>query len=285
MKRYKRLVVLSDIQSPFHLPQALALAIEYIKRFKPDLLILNGDIVDFYTLSTFKKIGRGPNSLIEEIITTNNEVLDPILAACPPKCKKVWVAGNHEHRLKASIAVNVKFLENFPGLNIEECFRMKERGIRYIDSQSGNGIFWITQHLVAMHGIYTSVHAAKKYTDSLDASVIYGHCHKEQYWRDTKALGGKSKIAIGAGCLCQDPEDFNSLARYDRGFVAGWFDPDSGIFEVQHKRIAGPDNTILFSDYGPLKARKTKKGWTVDGELRDIDTLVSTPRGQRLSSR
>src|SRR5882757_5724027 len=138
-KTQKRLVVLSDIQSPFHLPQAMALALEYIKRFKPELLVLNGDIVDFYTASSFQKIGRGPNKLIEEIITTNKEILDPLMAAIPKGCRVVWTAGNHEHRLKASIAVNMKFLENFPGLNIEDCFRMKERGIQYIDSDSGNG--------------------------------------------------------------------------------------------------------------------------------------------------
>jgi UDP-2,3-diacylglucosamine pyrophosphatase LpxH len=275
MSRYKRLVVISDVQAPFHLPQAIALVIEYIKRFKPDILVLNGDIVDFYSASQFKKVGRGPQRLADEIAITKAEVLDPIMKVLPAGCKIVWTAGNHEHRLKASIAINAKFLEEFPGATIQEAFEMKERGIQYMDSESGNGVYNVTPHLVAMHGIYTTVYAARKYCEAVGKSVIYGHTHKEQYWRDTKALGGSSTIAIGGGCLCEDPTQFNSLARYDRGFIAGWVDTQSGMFDIGHRRIAGPNNTILFSDYGLLQARKTQKGWIVEETSEQAVAVVS----------
>lgn len=279
--RYKRLMVVSDIQAPFHLPQCIALVIAYIEKFKPDMLILNGDIVDFYSASEFKKIGRGPSRLADEIAITDAEVIEPILKAVPKGCQVIWTAGNHEFRLKRGIATFAKWLEDFPGTTIQEAFRMKERGIRYVDSNSANGIFWITKNLVAMHGTYTTVYSARKYAESISKSVIFGHIHKEQYWRDTKALTGESHIAIGSGCLCQDPDDFNSLARYDRGFIAGWFDTKSGMFDIGHRRIAGPDNTILFSDYGLLKARKIGRKWVVDGAVEESDAVVSSPKGQR----
>lgn len=283
MSRYKRLVVLSDIQSPFHLPQCIALCIEYIKRFKPDLLVLNGDIVDFYTASDFNKVGRGPARMAEEIKITQAEVLEPILAALPKGCQVVWTAGNHEFRLKRAIALHAPWLKDFPGLTIEEAFEMKKLGIRYVDSNNANGIFWITPHLVAMHGTFTTMYAARKYCETIGKSVIYGHTHKEQYWRDTKALTGQSTIAIGAGCLCKDPDEFNSLARYDRGFIAGWYDSQSGMFDIGHRRIAGPNNTILFSDYGLLKARKVSGKWVVDGAVEESDTVVPAAKGQHQS--
>ena len=283
MSRYKRLVVISDVQAPFHLPQAIALVVEYIRRFKPDILILNGDIVDFYAASAFKKVGRGPSLLIDEIETTKREVLDPIRAVTPADCKVVWVAGNHEHRLKASIAVNATFLEGL--ITIEKNFEMKERGIQYADSDNGNGVYWITPHLVAMHGTFTTVYAARKYCETLGKSVIYGHTHKEQYWRDTKALGGPSIVAMGAGCLCEDPTQFNSLARYDRGFIAGWVDTKSGMFDIHHKRIAGPNNTILFSDYGLLEAKKTVKGWVVAEKSEQPEPVIRPDKARRAGSR
>lgn len=281
MSRYKRLVVLSDIQAPFHMPQAIALAVEYIKRFKPDMLVLNGDIVDFYTASEFSKVGRGPGRMADEIAITEAEVLEPILAAIPEGCEVVWTAGNHEFRLKRAIALHAKFLEDFPGLSIQEAFKMKERGIRYVDSNNANGFFWITPHLVAMHGTFTTVYAARKYCETIGKSVIYGHTHKEQYWRDTKALSDQSIIAIGAGCLCKNPEDFNSLARYDRGFIAGWFDTKSGMFDIGHRRIAGPNNTILFSDYGLLQARKVGRNWVVSDHLEGSDRPVPSKKAKR----
>jgi predicted phosphodiesterase len=261
---FKRLVVLSDIQSPFHLPQAVALAIEYIRRYKPDILVLNGDIVDFYILSKFVRVGKArQRSLQEEIDYTDQEIIKPILKAVPEGCQIIWIEGNHEFRLRSYLAVKAPELE-LRSNDIEEQFRMKARGIKYVGSEDGNGIYRLTSHLWVMHGKWTQVMAAKKYANAVKGSVIFGHTHHEQVWRETKALAdGDSQVAIGAGCLCDTPK-FNSLDHYDRGFVAGWIDEDSGTFDIDIRRICGKNNTMLFCDYGVLEAFPKKDGtWGV----------------------
>lgn len=276
LSKWKRFVALSDFQAPFQLDQCVALCCAYLKRFKTDVLILNGDIVDFYMLSRFLKIGRGPKSLGEEIRITNEKVLEPILKAAG-NAKIFWIEGNHEFRLKSFIAnMTNGVLDDLPGTSIQDVFHMKERGIKYVDgfttkgpfkgSKHGNGVFHLTEHLLLTHGAYTSVHAAKKTVETVGKSVIYGHVHKEQTWRQ-KTTFGPDLVGMGAGCLCDEPE-FIKFPNYTRGFVTGMFNPTTGEWSADHKRISGPEYTDLYGDFGRMSAvytrlRNGKSKWVV----------------------
>lgn len=43
-----RIAVLSDIHLPYHDDEALGLAVESVKEYNPDIVLLNGDIADFF---------------------------------------------------------------------------------------------------------------------------------------------------------------------------------------------------------------------------------------------
>jgi len=47
--------ILSDVHIPYHDEQALAAAVAYLRKRKPDVLLLNGDFADFYTISRYTK--------------------------------------------------------------------------------------------------------------------------------------------------------------------------------------------------------------------------------------
>jgi predicted phosphodiesterase len=56
MKTSKKCVVLSDVHFPFEDKVAVQMAIDYIKKAKPDTVILNGDIMDCFTEDIIVKV-------------------------------------------------------------------------------------------------------------------------------------------------------------------------------------------------------------------------------------
>lgn len=54
-KKWKMVVVANDFQIPFHDEGALELFKLFIRKEKPDWLILNGDFQDFFEISNFDR--------------------------------------------------------------------------------------------------------------------------------------------------------------------------------------------------------------------------------------
>ena len=91
-----RILCLSDLHIPFNVD------IEQFFKYKDkvDILVLNGDVIDNYSMSTFTKMYRLP--LVEELIQAR-ELLIRLIKEVNPK-KVVAVTGNHDYRLGKKIA-------------------------------------------------------------------------------------------------------------------------------------------------------------------------------------
>ncbi|MFN9904203.1 MAG: metallophosphoesterase, partial [bacterium] len=84
---------MSDIHVPYHSISALTAAFDLIQKEKPDTILLNGDLIDFYGLSRFMKDPR-KRSVAHELKATN-ELLD-VLSKFGAKI--VYKLGNHDER-------------------------------------------------------------------------------------------------------------------------------------------------------------------------------------------
>ena len=60
-KGYKKIGVISDAQAPFHDPKPIQIALNHLNKIGIDCLIMNGDMIDFYGLSSFQKDPRKRN--------------------------------------------------------------------------------------------------------------------------------------------------------------------------------------------------------------------------------
>lgn len=94
-----RILGLSDLHIPFNLP------IDTFKDYvsKTDILVLNGDIVDNFSLSKFPKTYR--LSVMEEIIKGRQYIIDLVNYIRPRKL--VIIDGNHEKRFGVYLAKNL----------------------------------------------------------------------------------------------------------------------------------------------------------------------------------
>lgn len=89
-------VIASDIHIPFQDNAAVRSFIEYCKKKQPEVVVLNGDVLDMFMLSRFTK-GEGRNPLEE--MTMCQGFLDSLRKAVP-NADIYYVIGNHENRLE-----------------------------------------------------------------------------------------------------------------------------------------------------------------------------------------
>lgn len=93
-----KFVVISDIHYPYQDDKAVKCVLHFIQNNDIDTIILNGDILDFYDVSSFDKEPDRINSLQREINITAR--LFKKLRDIKPKARIVFIKGNHENRLE-----------------------------------------------------------------------------------------------------------------------------------------------------------------------------------------
>lgn len=96
LKDCNRILAISDIHIPFNLD--ISIFSDY--RNKVDTLVINGDLLDCYSLSKFTKLYRQP--LIDELTKAREYTINLVNYIKPKKI--IVVSGNHEIRLGKVIA-------------------------------------------------------------------------------------------------------------------------------------------------------------------------------------
>jgi metallophosphoesterase superfamily enzyme len=89
-----------DTHAPYHNVRAVELVLKVIEDLKLHELIIMGDFADCYAVSSHGKHAKMQHQLLQEIDKCN-ELLD--LVDLATTAKKVYLMGNHEHRLERFI--------------------------------------------------------------------------------------------------------------------------------------------------------------------------------------
>ena len=232
MKRY---VVLSDIQIPFQEDSALEVAYKLIKDVKPDGVILNGDIVDCYSISDFDKDPWSEADIDSEIAGACN--LMGKLSKVP---NKVWIGGNHEDRWRRVIwkqgSQYRSLYKSFP-----DAFQMGDYGFRW----RPYGDYVLLGKLMVTHGSMVSKHSgqtAKAHYDKYGRSVLVGHTHRLGSYYHTNMEG--SYAAYENGCLCSLEPEYTQHPDWQQGFSVVEVG-DGGLFHVTQCPILRR-NTVFY---------------------------------------
>lgn len=99
-----KILVASDIHFPYEDEKAVSAFIREVAKRKPEVVVLNGDLLDFYKLSKFSKDPSGKNP--EEEIEMCKAFLKRIRKEAGEKCKIYYTIGNHSARLRKYILDN-----------------------------------------------------------------------------------------------------------------------------------------------------------------------------------
>lgn len=214
----ERVLVLSDLHIPFHKDKEI---IDIVKEHSnADLIILAGDILDCFSVSTFPKEMHIP--LYEELKIASS-VLKKI-DRLTPNTKKIVFRGNHEFRFKRYLA---KFQSEFSPLVSDDILEILKNGFTYRDYKNRKRVveplsdnfeiidswYYIYKDLILAHPTNFSKIPMRTCVSTYDYfknqgidfnALAIGHTHK------AGSLIHGGTLLCELGCLCEQMDYANN---------------------------------------------------------------------------
>jgi predicted phosphodiesterase len=161
--------------------------IDCAKRMQPDVIVLNGDVMDCHDLSRFAKDPTAPKNLQGEVNFVRN-MLKQLRAACPDT-QIDWIEGNHEWRLVKYLTdaapglAGLRCLEFGPlmGLDDYEVNVVARRGFRNESARMAdkrNYKIYGDRALIVTHGSKCGTNPARSELVRWGMTGISGHIHR-----------------------------------------------------------------------------------------------------------
>ncbi len=236
LKGYRRIGILSDVHFPFHDYTALKTALKKLYEYEIDTLILNGDIVDFMSVSFWEKRPEYRNLERErKLAITSLEKIREIFK----DVKIIYKEGNHEERLERYLSRKAPELYDLEELQVENFLKLRDMGIDYVKNKRRIE----AGELDIIHGheyrSFASVNIAISFLRKSFKNVLLGHFHRKQ--EDTKkTIRDELNGAWVVGCLCDLKPDYSPHNEWTHGFAfVELF--EGGHFRVSNHTIQGEE--------------------------------------------
>lgn len=229
--------IINDLHYPFEDSSAVDKALKILKDENPEVIVVDGDLLDCWEISKFEKVPNFGKPLKEEL-SLGHEFFKE-LRKRHPDCRLIFVEGNHEFRIK-SYAIRhapALYAEDF----IPHALRLRELGVEWVATKEGAASWtdtWVT--IEGIHiGHFNRVNqgagnTVRQLMIKKQGSFVQAHVHRAGivYFRD---IEGKVTFGMESPCLAKDPY-YDSTTDFQRGlsFVerneAGVFRPRVIVF-------------------------------------------------------
>lgn len=230
-----------------HDMKALTAALKFAADFKPDHIILGGDILDCGSISHHNHGKPGAVEglkLLADAKELRAAVIQPLEQLKPKSL--TYIVGNHEDWL-------TDLVEKIPALE----------GIVDVRSILSLGDWWdvVPQggshklgKLVFIHGdqVAGGEHSAKWATVAFESNVRFGHHHTYQVYTKTSAVDTNGHTGVAVPCLCKKGPNYGggSPNRWMQGFLWGYVNGPQGTFNDYVSVIINGVVTINGKTYG-----------------------------------
>ena len=211
--KYEKVVIAGDYHIPFEDKQACRAFDKFLKDFKPDTLIINGDFLDFYDLSKFDKDYRKENKLQEELDKGYDMLAN--YRKMLPNAKIFMTTSNHmEKRLERFKRGEGKALASLEYLTTQNMLKLDELNIKLVSTYDN-------KHFMVLHGDMARKHSgytAKGTLDDKGKTVFMNHVHRLASHYKTDELG--TRVGVECGCMCTvKPEYIDGVPNWQQGFA------------------------------------------------------------------
>lgn len=250
--KLKKTIVVSDIHIPFNDIGATKTFLQFVTEFKPDELILNGDILDLQACSGHGDTTAG--DLLWQELLAGNIFLDEVRKATGPRCKIHFNEGNHCTRYTRFLQKNAPSLHGLT--SIPEMLKLKARKISWLP-YSGDNVYFVTKKLGVTHGFASGTNYTRATLRKFNLSVIVGHAHRPEY--STEPVVGPNGQHVrgcwGSGCLVpvKHIKYMTSPSGWTQGFCVVYSDMKTGDFSVYPINYANGGFFWNGKHYGPKK--------------------------------
>jgi len=218
MSIYEKSIFIGDMHVPFVDSESIAVLLKFMRSFKPNKVFIVGDLIDFYSISSFDK---DPNRItsIQSDINIAVELLQSVRSAAK-SADILYIEGNHEHRLQKYLWKHPE-ISSLNALNIRNMLELKDVGIKYVDQYKTEVYHdFIVEHgsLVRQQSAYT----ARVMLTKRGMSGISGHTHRMGAHYLANMSGNYAWFENG--CLCDlHPEYCIGKPDWMSGFSVGYF--------------------------------------------------------------
>jgi predicted phosphodiesterase len=230
------IAVLSDLHIPYHSEIALESAVKTLKKNKPKILLINGDLADFYQLSRWQKNPK-MRRFAEERKTIISG-LEWLRHEFGKDCRFVYKLGNHEERWNHFIWNRAPEIYDIPAAQIDVLLDFARIGIELVDDQR----IVLAGKLAIAHGhelgrgIFSPVNPARGAFLRTHHTILVGHSHQTSGHADTN-LWHDETFVWSTGCLCDLTPEYARINRWNHGFAEVHVYKD-GSFDVHNMRIS-----------------------------------------------
>ncbi len=208
--------------------------IEAVKRLKPRVIVMNGDVFDGARISrhpagTWDQEKR-PD--VKQEIEACQAFLAQVIAAAPPGCTFIWTWGNHDSRMEYTLAALVPQYQGVPGFALKDHFQ---------EWQFCMAVF-VNDNLVIKHRLANGMHAVYNNAVKSGRSMVTGHLHSLKVTPWTDYNGTRYGVDCGTLADTQSKQfDYSeeAPANHRAGFVA---------LTIKGRRLLVPELAQVFDD-------------------------------------
>lgn len=243
-----RAFIISDIHVPYQDDAAVDCAFAAIEDQQPDTIIINGDMVDFFSISKWERDPRRKLMLSDELVAAR--ALLRRLRSIAPDAEIIYVQGNHEMRLELYIQKAAPELAYLNELTIEELLRLDELGIRYERGRRNTKTAYVNYggvlvghfDAVAQQAGYTATRLMNKYRQP----IVQAHVHRLALVPFTNPLDNSVMWGAECGCLADLGAEYVDAPNWQQGFVVATL--YGGETKATLQLVPIQSGTALFND-------------------------------------
>lgn len=226
--------ILSDVHIPYHDEQALAAAVAYLKKRRPDVLLLNGDFADFYTISRYTKNPKKRNFKKEVKLLREGLAW---LRSQFAKSRIIYKQGNHDERWDHWLWNHAPEISDLPQVRLSSILGARKLDIEFV----GDGRPVMAGKLAIFHGHelsggpFVPAMPARSAFLRTTASVMVGHHHRtsthtQPNWKHEEI------VCWSVGCLADLNPEYSRVNASNWGMAEVQVE-DDGQFSVSNYRI------------------------------------------------
>lgn len=152
---------------PNYISTAHKAFVKFCADLQPKAVVLNGDVMDFPSISRHASIGWETRPTVESEIEEANKRLLEIQKAAP-NAKRFWSLGNHDARLESRLAAVAPEFAKINGVHLKDHFDPSWRPCWAI---------LVNQDVVIKHRLRGGVHARHANTLHAGKTTVTGHLH------------------------------------------------------------------------------------------------------------
>jgi predicted phosphodiesterase len=233
----RRVLVLSDLHYPYHDPIAIEAALAYGDTFKPDAVLVNGDLIDFERISRFDYDAHGPST--NESIGMVNMFWAHVRKRYP-RAKRWWKFGNHDERMELYLMRDTPEATAKTRVAWRDEAGVTEHGVTVIADKRPVmlGKLRVLHGHEKGKGVFSPVNQARGAFLRLVSSVLEGHGHRTSEHTERTADGDIISCR-STGCLCGLWPDYARINKWDQSFATVEVGKDTNYVCRLHRIIDG----------------------------------------------